>query len=152
MGTTAFHRSGHFLLHHTSFPVLDRMPATRREETFRTYYDTTNYISLDLSGFFSTTGRSIESVFLHPHTRKYIHPRFILTCSYLLFENIYIYETVHLVLGLLSNHKFNSHHHPFTHCITSHPTSRFQVHSIFLFMDTFGFHYCLVHNKHRHPS
>ena len=29
------------------------------------------------------------------HTHKYIHPRFLLTWSYLLFEKIYIYKTVH---------------------------------------------------------
>ena len=85
------------------------------------------------------------------HTHKYKHPRLILTCSYLLFENIYIYETVHLVLGLLSNHKFNSHRHHFTHR-SHHIPSRFQVHSIVLFMDTFGFHGYLVHSTHRHPS
>ena len=30
---------------------------------------------------------------------KYIHPRFIFTCSYLLLEKMQIYKTVHLVFG-----------------------------------------------------
>jgi len=90
MGTTAFHRSGHLLLHHTPFHIRGYPGCRRRngERTSRTYFDTTsadNYISLVLSGSFSTTGRSIELVFLHPHTQRYIYLRFILTCSYLLF-------------------------------------------------------------------